>query len=160
MKIQTKIFAFALASIVSLLLAIGAVAQTQTTGTLEGVVTDPAGAVVPSVTVTLSGPNMLRPQTTTTDQGGYYRFSSVPPGRYTVDVAAAKGFNAYKQENVEVNLAKGSTANIMLSVAGTGATVDVVATPNIDQSTNVQGSNISTEFFSNIPTARTVGAIV
>ena len=156
MKIQTKIFAFALASIVSLLLAIGAVAQTQTTGTLEGVVTDPAGAVVPSVTVTLSGPNMLRPQTTTTDQGGYYRFSSVPPGRYTVDVAAAKGFNAYKQENVEVNLAKGSTANIMLSVAGTGATVDVVATPNIDQSTNVQGSNISTEFFSNIPTARTV----
>ncbi|HYJ91634.1 MAG TPA: TonB-dependent receptor, partial [Pyrinomonadaceae bacterium] len=130
--------------------------QTQTTGTLEGVVTDQAGAVVPSVTVTLSGPNLIRPQTATTDENGNYRFASVPPGRYTVDVAATKGFNAYKQENVEVNLARGTTANISLQVAGTGATVDVVATPDIDQSTNVQGSNVSTEFFSNIPTARTV----
>jgi len=156
MKIKTNFFAFALAAIVSLFLAIAAVAQTQTTGTVEGVVTDQAGAVVPAMTVTLSGPNMLRPQTTTTDSNGTYRFASVPPGRYTVDVGAAKGFNAYKQENLEVNLARGTTANISLTVAGTGATVDVVATPDIDQSTNVQGSNVSTEFFSNIPTARTV----
>ena len=41
-------------------------------------------------------------------------------------------------------------------VAGNVATVDVVATPEIDQSTNVQGANVSTEFFSNIPTSRTV----
>ncbi|HEY2865857.1 MAG TPA: carboxypeptidase-like regulatory domain-containing protein, partial [Pyrinomonadaceae bacterium] len=156
MKIKTKFFAFALAAIVSLFLATAALAQTQTTGTVEGVVTDQAGAVVPAVTITLSGPNMLRPQTATTDSNGYYRFSSVPPGRYTVDVGAAKGFNAFKQENIEVNLAKGTTANVTLAIAGTGATVDVVATPNIDQSTNVQGANVSTEFFSNIPTARTV----
>ena len=32
----------------------------------------------------------------------------------------------------------------------------MIATPDIDQSTNVTGSNISTEFFSNIPTTRTV----
>ena len=130
--------------------------QTSTTGVVEGTVTDQAGAVVPAITVTISGPNMLRPQTTTTDEGGYYRFSSVPPGRYTVDIAAAKGFSPYKQDNVEVNLERGSTVNISLTVAGTGATVDVVATPDIDQSTNVQGANVSTEFFSNIPTARTV----
>ena len=130
--------------------------QTSTTGVVEGTVTDQAGAVVPAITVTISGPNMLRPQTTTTDEGGYYRFSSVPPGRYTVDVASAKGFSPYKQDNVEVNLERGSTVNIALTVAGTGATVDVVATPDIDQSTNVQGANVSTEFFSNIPTARTV----
>jgi outer membrane receptor protein involved in Fe transport len=156
MKIQTKFFAFALAAIVSLFMAVATMAQTQTTGTVEGVVTDQTGAVVPAVTVTLSGPNLIRPQTATTDSDGAYRFASVPPGRYNLDVAAAKGFNAYKQENVEVNLARGTTANISLTVAGAGATVDVVATPEIDQTTNVQGSNISTEFFSNIPTARTV----
>src|SRR5690242_19978260 len=83
--------------------------QTSTTGTVDGTVTDQAGAVVPAITVTLSGPNSLRPQTTTTDQNGYYRFSSVPPGLYTVDIAAAKGFSAYKQDNVEVNLSRGST---------------------------------------------------
>src|SRR6185437_12775709 len=64
-----------------------------------------------------------------------------------------------KQDNVEVNLERGSTVNISLTVAGTGATVDVVATPDIDQSTNVQGANVSTEFFSNIPTARTVQSL-
>src|SRR5262245_54902073 len=86
----------------ALILSMSATAQTQTTGTVEGTVTDPNGAVVPAITVNLSGPNLIRPQTTVTDADGYFRFSSVPPGRYTIDVAAAKGFNAYKNDNVEV----------------------------------------------------------
>jgi len=157
MKMQKKFFAFVSAVIVSLFLTFAAVAQTQTTGNVEGTVTDPNGAVVPSVTITLSGPNLIRPMTTTSDADGYYRFSSVPPGRYVLDVGAAKGFNAYKNEAIEVNLNKGTTANVQLSLAtGNVGTVDVVATPQIDQSSNVQGSNVSTEFFSNIPTSRTV----
>ena len=131
-------------------------AQTTTTGTVEGTVTDPNGAVVPNASLTLSGPNLVRSQTTTSDADGSYRFASVPPGRYAIDVAAASGFNAYKQENVEVNLSRGTTANITLSLAGANANVDVVATPEIDQATNTTGTNVSTEFFSNIPTSRTV----
>jgi len=154
---QKKIFAFVSVLVVSLFMTIATFGQTQTTGTVEGTVTDPNGAVVPAVTVTLSGPNLIRPQTTTSDADGYYRFASVPPGRYTIDLGAAKGFNAYKTENIEVNIGRGTTANIQLSLAtGNVGTVDVVATPEIDQSTNVQGSNISTEFFSNIPTSLTV----
>ncbi len=131
-------------------------AQTTTTGTVEGTVTDPNGAVVPNVTITLSGPNLVRQQTTTSDADGSYRFSSVPPGRYMLETAANSGFNAYKQEDVEVNLSRGTAANITLALAGTNVNVDVVATPEVDQTTNVTGSNISTEFFSNIPTTRTV----
>jgi len=156
MNMQKKFFAFVSAAVVTLFLAFAAVAQTQTTGTVEGTVTDPQGAVVPGISVTISGPNMIRPQSTTTDSDGFYRFSSVPPGRYTLDIAAAKGFNAYKTENIEVNLAKGTSVPVQLSIAGAGATVDVVGAPDIDQTTNVQGSNVSTEFFSNIPTSRTV----
>ena len=131
-------------------------AQTTTTGTVEGTVSDPNGAAVPNVTLTLSGPNLVRAQTTTSDSDGTYRFSSVPPGRYTLEAAAASGFNAYKQENVEVNLSRATPANITLSLSGTSASVDVVATPEIDQATNTTGTNVSTEFFSNIPTSRTV----
>src|SRR5687768_258537 len=131
-------------------------AQTTTTGTVEGTVTDPNGAVVPNASITLSGPNLVRQQTTTSDGDGTYRFASVPPGRYTIDVAAASGFNAYKQENIEVNLSRGTTANITLALAGTNVNVDVVANPEIDQATNTTGTNVSTEFFSNIPTTRTV----
>ena len=57
---QKKFFAFVSAVIVSLFLTFAAMAQTQTTGNVEGTVTDPNGAVVPAVTLTLSGPNLIR----------------------------------------------------------------------------------------------------
>lgn len=156
MKKNLKFFALAIFAVFSLFFATATMAQTNTTGTVEGVVTDPNGAVVPNASVTLSGPNLIRAQTTTSGADGTYRFSSVPPGRYTLDVAATSGFNTFRQENVEVNLTRSTTANITLALAGANVNVDVVATPEIDQSTNTTGANVSTEFFSNIPTSRTV----
>lgn len=135
----------------------GVSAQTSTTGSVEGTVTDSNGAVVPNATVVLSGPNLVRPQTVTSDENGTYRFLQVPPGRYSVKIEAAGGFDTFEQTNVEVNLSKSTSVNITLAAKGVSTTVDVVAsTPEIDQSSNTTGSNISTEFFSNIPTSRTV----
>ena len=157
MKKNIKFFALAIFAVFSLFFVTATIAQTSTTGNVEGTVSDATGAVVPNASITLSGPNLIRAVTTTSDADGNYRFASVPPGRYTVEVAAAGGFAAYKQENVEVNLSRGTTVNISLGAAGVGGNVvDVVASAEIDQSTNVTGSNISTEFFSNIPTSRTV----
>ena len=157
MKTNIKFFALAIFAVFSLFFVTATIAQTSTTGTVEGTVTDANGAVVPNAAITLSGPNLIRAQATTSDADGNYRFSSVPPGRYSVEVAATGGFAAYKQENVEVNLTRATAVNITLSAAGVNPNVvDVVASAEIDQSTNVTGSNISTEFFSNIPTSRTV----
>ena len=155
MKKQITFFAFAVFAVVTIFAA-ATMAQTTTTGEVTGTVADPNGAVVPSAAITLSGPNLVRPLTTTSDAQGNYRFSSVPPGRYVVEIAATGGFAAARQENVEVNLGRTTSANMTLAAAGATGVVDVVATPEIDQSSNTTGSNISTEFFSNIPTARTV----
>ena len=113
--------AWALFALVSSIFIQVAMAQTTTTGEVNGVVGDPNGAVVPNVSVTLSGPNLIRPLTVTSSADGVYRFSSVPPGRYTIETAGASGFAAFKQENVEVNLGRTTTANIGLTAAGTGA---------------------------------------
>jgi len=150
-----KLFMLAVFAMVSMIFATASMAQTSTTGTVEGTVTDQNGAVVSGATVTLSGPNLIRDQTATSDSSGNYRFSQVPPGRYTVSTSPISGFSAYKQENLEVNLTRATTANITLTTAVSGV-VDVVASAEIDQATNTTGSNISTEFFSNIPTSRTV----
>lgn len=156
MKNQFKVFALAIVAVFTFFVT-ASVAQTVTTGTVDGTITDSNGAVVPNASVTLGGPNLIRSQTTTSNADGAFRFASVPPGRYTLDVAAVSGFAAAKRENVEVNLSRGTTVNITLTAAGSsGNVVDVVASPEIDQATNVTGSNISTEFFSNIPTSRTV----
>lgn len=159
MKNTLKFFTLAVFAFVSLFFGAAAMAQTSTTGTVEGVVTDPNGAVVPNTTVTLSGPNLIRSQTAATDAGGRYRFLHVPPGRYTVETAATSGFAAFKRENVEVNLSRTTTIDFTLQAAGVGETVDVIGTPDIDQTTNTAGTNVTTEQFSNFPTGRTVQSL-
>jgi hypothetical protein len=159
MKTNLKLFTLAVFALVSMFFVTASMAQTSTTGTVEGLVTDANGAVVPNAVVTLSGPNLIRSQTTNTDSNGAYHFNQVPPGKYRVAVAAISGFGAYQQEDVDVNLSKSTTVNIGLSVAGASGQVDVVATSDIDQSSNTTGSSVSTDQFSNFPTARTVQSL-
>lgn len=159
MKKNIKLFTLAVFALVSLLFVTASMAQTSTTGTVEGSVTDQNGAVVSGASVTLSGPNIIRAQTTTTDGNGGFRFNAVPPGKYSVAVGAISGFQATRQENVEVNLSKSTTVNISMRAGGVGGTVDVVATTDIDQTSNTTGSNVTSDQFSNFPTARTVQSL-
>ena len=71
------------------LLSTGLIRAQYTTGTVQGTVTDPTGAVVPSGTVTLRSleTNASRQFNSGTD--GIYYFSAVPPGRYELSVEAS-----------------------------------------------------------------------
>src|SRR5438093_12720987 len=53
-------------------------AQTSTTGTIEGTVTDSNGAVVPDIIVTATSPNLMGTQSSTTGNQGRYRFLNLP----------------------------------------------------------------------------------
>lgn len=150
---------FAIALIAGLAFAFTAFAQTSTTGDIQGTVADQNGAVVPNASVSLEGGGLLNTKTTTSDSNGNYRFQQVPPGRYTLKVAASGGFDAYQQTNIQVNLDKTTTVDIALKPKGTTAQVDVVASPEIDQTSNSTGTSVSSDFFSNIPTARTVQSL-
>lgn len=153
-----KVFMFVFAMCLALF-AVGAMAQTATTGAIEGTVTDPQGNAVPNATVTVSGSNLISAQTATTDDQGRYRIGNLPPGKYDVTVAAVSGFAETKRsEQVEVNLDKTSTGNVQVSIAGQTATVNVTSTAGagIDVTSNTSGSNVTSEQFSNFPTQRTV----
>ena len=58
-------------------------AQSQT-GDIFGKVTDTSGAVLPGVTVTLSGPSLLQPQVATTSDTGSFQFPRLNVGVYVV----------------------------------------------------------------------------
>ncbi|HZI47941.1 MAG TPA: TonB-dependent receptor, partial [Pyrinomonadaceae bacterium] len=152
-KVLMFVFAMCLA-----LFAVNAMAQTATTGSIEGSVLDPQGHAVPNATITVSGGSLLSPLTATTNDQGHYIVSQVPPGKYTVTVAATAGFAEATKENVEVNLSKTSTADISVQIAGASASVTITDTSGatIDPTSTTRGTNVSTDQFSNFPTARTV----
>src|ERR1700749_4297070 len=83
---------------VLLLLAVSGVAQ-ETTGGLAGTVKDPSGAVVPGATVAVKASSLVGEKSLTTDNSGYYRFSNLPPGNYTITVTGS-GFETAKRELV------------------------------------------------------------
>jgi outer membrane receptor protein involved in Fe transport len=160
MKNTMRIFAAAMFALCLCLFATSAMAQSSTTGSIEGTVTDPNGAVVPGASVSATSPNLIREQTATTDSEGRFRINNLPPGRYKISVAAISGFGVYERENVEVNLSKVSSVSIGLSIAGAGGNVvDVTTGAAIDTSSNTSGTNVSTEQFSNFPTQRTVQSL-
>ena len=98
-------------------------AQTTNSGALTGIVTDPSGAVMPSVDVQLRDSSKGTRQSTKTDQEGTYRFFFLAPGRYTLRVSR-DGFREQRSE-VDVLLGPPGTRNVMLEIAGGSATVKV-----------------------------------
>lgn len=148
-------------SLLVLVFAVSAFAQTSTTGSIEGTVVDVNGAAVPGVTVTVSGANLMGSQTATTTDNGSYRFSNLPPGRYTVAIEATRGFGKFEQADVEVNLSRTSSVAVTLQPEGASGSVTITASSGaaVDVTNNTTGTNVSSEQFSNFPTQRTVQSL-
>src|SRR5947207_6333867 len=149
-----KAFMFVLALTLAMF-ATSAMAQSSTTGSIEGQVTDPNGAAVKGATVTATSPNLITAQSATTGDEGRYLISALPPGKYKVTVDAS-GFGKFSKDDVAVNLGHSSTVDPQLSLATATATVNVTGGAQVDVSANTTGSNVSTDQFSNFPTQRTV----
>jgi carboxypeptidase family protein/TonB-dependent receptor-like protein len=135
--------------------ASGAMAQSSTTGSIEGTVIDQNGAAVRGAAVTVTSPNLISPQTATTNDSGHYTIPNLPPGPYKVSVEAS-GFAKFEQDNVGVNLGRTSSGDAQLKLQSVGATVTVVGGNAVDTAQNTTGANVTSEQFSNFPTQRTV----
>jgi len=117
-------------TVLCLAFALGAVAMGQeTTGTIEGTVKDPNGAVVPGAQVTVTSAAATSTtgfnRSITANDQGFFRLQGVPPGMYTVATAATGGFGGATATDVEVVLGKTTPVNVTLAVAGQTATVNV-----------------------------------
>lgn len=153
--------------------------QVATTGSIEITVKDPTGAVIPNVPVTISnistdpGNNATttgaRKESTTrfqrdviTNSDGVVRVEQVPPGSYTVSVAATGGFGAKTITGVEVVLDKATPVIVELGAAGTSATVDINTTdaPQIDPTDNKIQTNITSQLAEALPKGTNFGSLL
>jgi len=114
-----------------------AMAQNEELGSLDLIVTDPLGAVVPRAQVTLTAPDG-RQTKLLTNSIGRGRFSGLAAGNYTV-VVAMQGFKESSLKT-EVQKRTPATISVALSIAtGSGLWISpgVVMVPTIDPSPNV-----------------------
>ena len=116
---RTTALSFFLA--VLFLASVSALAQTQTTGRIAGTVKDQNGAVIVGAEVAAVNKATGEERTVTTDEEGYYAVPLLPPGMYSVRVAA-NGFNSTVFDNVQVVITETTLVNAngphALAVAG------------------------------------------
>jgi len=100
-------------------------------GSVTGIITDPVGAVIPSVTVTLvdsaAGVNF----TMTTNETGEYFFYSLSPGTYTLQVDGA-GFAPQEISDLKLREDEKRAQNVTLQPPLIMATVEVLAPPTVN----------------------------
>ena len=137
-----------------------AVAQNEgsTRGSMAGTVMDPSKAVVPDATVTVTGP--LGNQTQTTNAQGAFVFRDLVPGNYAVKVQKT-GFSNTVLPTVGVLINNTATVNVTLNPGSVETTVEVSgATAAIDTTNSSVNSNLSDDFYNNVPVKRNVSSIM
>src|SRR5208283_1178623 len=126
------------------LMAPAAFGQSLTTGDVNGTITDPSGAILTNVTLTLKSTETGETRTAATNSTGSYRFSLVKPGNYTI-TAEATGFTK-NERTVNVNVGQVGVIDIKMAVGSTSQTVEVTtAAPLV----NTDNANLSTSFSAN-----------
>ncbi len=142
-----------LLSVCIVLLCVGSVALAQAgRGSINGLVTDPSGAIVNGAKVTALNHATGVELHSVTSAAGLYSFVSLTPGLYLV-TASQKGFESVAQDNVLVTVDQVSTVNIALQVGSVTETVTVSSTSElVDTSNSTVGQLIDSAVIDRFPT--------
>ncbi|PYS38561.1 MAG: hypothetical protein DMF71_16660, partial [Acidobacteria bacterium] len=132
-------FLFVLAIVV--VFGLSAFGQQTTTGSLNGIVNDPNGAIVAGATVTLKNSETGAERQVTTDSQGGFVFDVVDPGRYSVSVEA-RGFKKTVALNIVVEVSKPARVTIGLELGAVNETVTVTASQDVINTTSPNLTNV------------------
>ena len=115
-------------------------AQTQAnTGQMEGIVTDPAGAVVPGAAITVRNLDTNQVRELKTDTAGFYRAALLQIGPYEIAVQAA-GFALYRQTGINLSTGQILAVNPTLTLSATQQQVTVTADAALLETAQVANS--------------------
>src|SRR5580692_6031015 len=139
-------------SVLSLCLICSTILAAQGTGgRVLGRVTDPSGAALAGVKVTLTNPATNVTVETTSNGSGDYGFPQVAVGSYRVEFDL-DGFKKNVQREVTVNLNQIVTLNSVLQVGGAKETVEVTSeAPLVDTTSTQLGAIMDSRQVANLP---------
>src|ERR1041385_520355 len=137
-KMQKRMLVWAVA-----LLAVWAtLAKAQvTTGTINGTVTDPSGAVLPGAKIEITSDATGAMRMATTDASGHYSVPQLAIGSYKVS-ATLEGFQTDVHPGVQVAVGGTATVDMKLQVGAVTQTVEVTGEAPLIQTQESQVSNV------------------
>jgi hypothetical protein len=146
-------FLLTLAMSGSILLSASAVSA-QGVGSIFGKVTDASGAVLPGVTVTVSGPRLQQPLVAQTSSSGTYQFPTVPIGTYSVTFEL-QGFKKAVRQNIIIDTGFNAQIDNRLEVGALTEEVTVTGeSPVVDLKKTTVGAVFDKDVLEKIPSAR------
>ena len=129
-----------------LLLATAAFGQYR--GSIQGVVTDQQGAVVPQANVTLMNLETGQAAKAVSDEKGIFNFNGLPPSKFTLTVEKG-GFKTKKVENFGITAEQANSLTVQLDIGQAAETVTVNgdAAPLLDtESADISGTVKASQF--------------
>lgn len=135
-------------------LLLAASASAQFRASVQGSVTDTAGATIPGAAVTLTNKETNKTQTVTASDDGFYRISGLAPGQYSIS-AEKEGYKKQVLENLTVNAEGTQGIDLQLEVGAITATVTVTdeLTPALETENGNVSKAITTEQVRQLPQA-------
>jgi hypothetical protein len=126
-------------------------AYAQTTGTIQGIVRDEQGGIVPGATVTVRNVQTGQVRVVATSDTGQYRFPNLQVGQYELTVELA-GFGSYQQSGLNLTLNQEATIDVTLQPAGLAESVQVTAdTPLLNTTSAEVGVRFDTRRIAELP---------
>ena len=105
-----------------------ALAQSSTSGTIAGQITDQQGAAVPGADIKITNPKTNTTLRTVSNATGRFILPNVNPGTYTIMVGKT-GFSTRRVEKQDVKVGEVLNINAALEVGQVSVVVEVTATP-------------------------------
>ena len=113
-----------------LVLALGCLWGQTPTGTLQGVIKDASGGVIPDAKVTITNVETGEVKTLASDITGRYVQPFLLPGNYRITVEKT-GFQTLRQENVRLDVAQNRQVDLTLAVGAVTQEIRVEAAPPV-----------------------------
>ena len=125
----------------------------ETRGTIEGVIKDASGAVLPGVSVEARHKSGAT-ATAVTNAEGHYQFPALTPGSYVI-VALLSGFSPGQRDDVMLTIGQQLRVDLVLSVGSISEAVNVRAeSPIVDVKKTAVSTTITAETIDLIPKGR------
>jgi hypothetical protein len=119
-------------------------------GAITGTITDATGRVIQGASITLVNNDTNLSFTDSTDNNGFYRFSPIKIGLYTLTVSAPN-FETRKQENIRVNVSQTVGLNLSLKPGAVTETVTVTSTAELQTEEASTGQVFTTSQLADLP---------